>query len=347
VETKLKRLNPENPWPGLDSFGEDDSAYFHGRDKETADLLRLVKRELLTVLFGRSGLGKTSLLSAGLFPLLRDEGFVPVYIRLDFSGLGPSLRLQILKALNEECKARNIEAPRMNEGETLWEYFHRRGAEFWSEKNRLLTPLIVLDQFEEAFTVGLQDENARNLGRQFLAELGGLIENRPPSHIKEALDENPEMDLGLDFRKSDFKLILSFREDYLPHIEELKRQIPSLTYNRYRLLPMNGSQANDVVSISGGHLVDESVAARIIGIAADAHKTGDLPDQDEYEDLEIDPALLSVICSELNLRRQAASQSKIRTISFWAPDLKFYPISMSVAWNGATRGCGSLSRMNS
>ncbi|HEY2295223.1 MAG TPA: hypothetical protein VGM86_31355, partial [Thermoanaerobaculia bacterium] len=38
--------------------------YFHGRSAESDELLRLVRRELLTVLFGRSGLGKTSLLGA-------------------------------------------------------------------------------------------------------------------------------------------------------------------------------------------------------------------------------------------------------------------------------------------
>ena len=55
-------LNADNPWPGLDPFDEGDRKYFHGREDEISELLRLVRREPLTVLFGRSGLGKTSLL---------------------------------------------------------------------------------------------------------------------------------------------------------------------------------------------------------------------------------------------------------------------------------------------
>ncbi|HYN21762.1 MAG TPA: hypothetical protein VE078_12430, partial [Thermoanaerobaculia bacterium] len=78
AELQRQHLSPDNPWPGLDPFDETDRAYFHGRTAESGDLLRLVRREPLTVLFGRSGLGKTSLLKAGLFPLLRAEDSLPV-----------------------------------------------------------------------------------------------------------------------------------------------------------------------------------------------------------------------------------------------------------------------------
>ena len=307
----LTRLDPENPWPGLASFGEGDAAYFHGRDKEISDLFRLVKREKLTVLFGQSGLGKTSLLGAGLYPLLRKEGFVPVTVRIDFSGNGPPPQDQVLQGMLAECQRRGIEAPARVVDESLWEYFHRTNANFWNEKNRLVTPLLAFDQFEESFTLGLRDDAARVRSREFLAQLGDLIENRPPQPVKEAIDADPERVGRYNFGKSGLKLILSFREDYLAHVEGLKRQIPSLNYNRYRLLPMQGEQAHEVVIGSGGHLVDEAVAARIIGIAAGRAANDPVPDPADYADLNIDPALLSVICSELNVRRQRAGQARI------------------------------------
>ncbi len=307
----VTRLDPENPWPGLASFGESDAAYFHGRDTEVADLFRLVRREKLTVLFGQSGLGKTSLLGAGLYPLLRKEGYVPFTVRIDFSGGGPLPQDQVFQALLAECQRRGIEAPQRAGDESLWEYFHRTDADFWNEKNRPVTPVLAFDQFEEAFTLGLRDDAARLRSREFLAQLGDLIENRAPPQLKEALDADPELARRYDFRKSGFKLILSFREDYLAHVEGLKRQIPSLTYNRYRLKPMQGEQAHDVVVGSGGHLVDEAVAARIIGIAAGRAAGDPAPGPDDYGDLNIDPALLSVICSELNVRRQRAGQARI------------------------------------
>ena len=305
------RLDPENPWPGLASFGEGDAAYFHGRDTEIADLVRLVRREKLTVLFGQSGLGKTSLLGAGLYPLLRKEGFVPFTVRIDFSGNGPLPQDQVFQGLLAECQRRGVEAPARVGGESLWEYFHRTDADFWNEKNRPVTPVLAFDQFEEAFTLGLRDEPARLRSRAFLAQLGDLIENRPPADVKKALDANPALVERFDFDSSRLKVILSFREDFLAHIEGLKQQIPSLTYNRYRLKPMQGEQAREVIVDGGGDLVDEAVAARIIGIAAGRAADGAPPDPSEYGDLHIDPALLSVICSELNVRRQRAGQARI------------------------------------
>src|SRR5215831_12791022 len=68
-----------NPWLGLASFTEETRQYFFGRDEEVAELARRVQRKLLTVLFGQSGLGKTSILRAGLVPRLRAQGYCPIY----------------------------------------------------------------------------------------------------------------------------------------------------------------------------------------------------------------------------------------------------------------------------
>ena len=61
-------IDAERPWPGLLPFTEDARMFFHGREAETDELFRLIEREPLTVLFGQSGLGKSSLLNAGVFP---------------------------------------------------------------------------------------------------------------------------------------------------------------------------------------------------------------------------------------------------------------------------------------
>jgi hypothetical protein len=62
-------------------------------------LLRLVRRDTLTLLYGVSGLGKTSLVRAGLFPALRKEDCLPVPIRLDYLEGAPLLAAQVLGAI--------------------------------------------------------------------------------------------------------------------------------------------------------------------------------------------------------------------------------------------------------
>jgi hypothetical protein len=171
-------IDQDNPWPGLSSFTEDTRGFFFGREKETDELFRLVRRETLTVLFGQSGLGKSSLLQAGLFPLLRDADYLPLYLRLDHSfpaidgqsEIGSELAEQVKAALNAAFIAASADAPPLGPDQTLWEYFHRKDVDIWSAKNRLLTPVLAFDQFEEIFTLGRADDVRRERSRAFLAE---------------------------------------------------------------------------------------------------------------------------------------------------------------------------------
>ncbi|TWT51801.1 nSTAND1 domain-containing NTPase [Allorhodopirellula solitaria] len=60
-----------NPYRGLQSFEEENSQLFFGRAKEIEELRTLVSSQPLTVVLGASGTGKSSLVKAGLLPLLR------------------------------------------------------------------------------------------------------------------------------------------------------------------------------------------------------------------------------------------------------------------------------------
>jgi WD40 repeat protein len=310
VEIQRQSLSRDNPWPGLDPFDETDRKYFHGRSTESGELLRLVRREPLTVVFGRSGLGKTSLLKAGLFPLLRDEDCLPVYVRLDHAEGAPALREQIFHELQTACDAGRVQAAQPAEGEGLWSFFHRRDAEFWSERNRPVIPVIAFDQFEEIFTLGQDSEESRARSAAFLAELGDLVENRPPDAVGEAMEAEPTAARGFDFKRATVKLLLSFREDFLAEMEGLKERMPSLMYNRFRLLAMSGAQAYEVITLAGGHLVDDDAARRIIRLAWKNEPSPPV-DPSDFPRIEIDPALLSVVCSELNHKRLQAKLEHI------------------------------------
>jgi hypothetical protein len=78
-------VDPQHPWLGLASFTEDTRAWFYGCDDEVTELARRVQRKVLTILFGQSGLGKTSILAAGIVARLQTEGFCPVVVRIDYS----------------------------------------------------------------------------------------------------------------------------------------------------------------------------------------------------------------------------------------------------------------------
>ncbi|WP_399103303.1 helix-turn-helix domain-containing protein [Streptomyces sp. 11x1] len=63
----------EPPYRGLARFETGDSGLFFGRDRLTADLVDLMRRRRFAAVFGPSGIGKSSLLRAGLIPVLRES----------------------------------------------------------------------------------------------------------------------------------------------------------------------------------------------------------------------------------------------------------------------------------
>src|SRR6185295_6417221 len=123
VAATLNLVDEENPWLGLDSFSEETRGFFHGREEEIAELARRVQRKLLASLFGESGLGKTSILRAGIVPRLRREGFCPVYVRIDYSPESPPPSEQIKQAIFKATEALGkwSKPGTAVPGESLWE----------------------------------------------------------------------------------------------------------------------------------------------------------------------------------------------------------------------------------
>ena len=97
-------IDQDSPWPGLAPFTEDQAGFFHGRDEEIRALARLMERKSLTILFGQSGLGKSSLLQAGVFTRLRAAHFCPIYIRLDHGEGAPAPAEQVKAMVAAESK---------------------------------------------------------------------------------------------------------------------------------------------------------------------------------------------------------------------------------------------------
>src|SRR4051812_20963197 len=137
-------VDAANPWLGLASFTEETRAFFHGRDEDAAELARRVQRKLLTVLFGQSGHGKTSLLRAGLVPRLRDEGYCPVYVRLDSAAESPPPSEQIKTAIFQATLAAGswTQTGASVRGESLWEFLHHRDDTLKDAAGRTLVPLL-------------------------------------------------------------------------------------------------------------------------------------------------------------------------------------------------------------
>jgi len=302
-------VDDQQPFPGLLSFREREAPYFFGRTRETNRLLRLVRRDVSTLFFGGSGLGKTSLIHAGLFPGLRQNQFLPVSIRIDFTAEAPHPVAQVKAALSRCVEKADGEVEHSGfdwDEVTLWELLHR--TLFWSSTNRLLQPVLVFDQFEELFTLAANRTTVTDL----ITELEDLIENQIPVSVQRSFEESGDtVDFPFDRRK--FRVVISLREDFLPLLEPLCEDIPALRRNRMRLTALSPGQARKAVSRPNPELVDEVVGREIVQFVADTAEhpfrrvgAGGIGSQ-----AEVEPALLSLVCRELNTKRIAEGRERI------------------------------------
>lgn len=302
-----------NPWLGLQTYKEGEILY--GRSEEIRILSGLVLRNTQTVVFGRSGIGKSSILNAGVFPVVRRNGIVPVSVRLDHSGDMASYIRQIKAAvkkafepLEKEGKVTETELAPASEEETLWEYFHR--VEHRDAEGRIVRPLVVLDQFEEIFTL----QSDRRVRDSFFSQLADLINNVMPEGLSNSLkSENPTsegdyedvgegLDLGLDslstadslyLQGSEFHLVFTLREDFLSALERNTTDIPELRNNRYSLQPINEEQAAEIIMRPRPGLISTEVARLII-----SRVTGENDfELDGIPEIQVDSAILSLYLS--------------------------------------------------
>lgn len=238
----------ENPWMGLAPYTEGTTLY--GRGEECLVLSEIIKNNTVSVVFGKSGIGKSSLLSAGISPLLRKENYIPIRIRL-VHNTGTSYVEQIKKSIRDAVTCEDQLAASLPEF-GLWDFFHRNV--FHSAKGEECIPVIILDQFEEIYT--LTDSDHKSCIIDFFSELTSLLNDIKPDAVAEyeqamagSPDEKQEQHTGqkgLVLKRSrgksinflsgnDFRLVICLREDKLYLLERNSANMPSLKNNRYNL----------------------------------------------------------------------------------------------------------------
>lgn len=300
------RVDADSPWLGLLPFTETTQRYFFGRDAEIREMAIRVRSQALTVLYGQSGLGKTSLLGAGLLPALRASRCRPVLLRLRFEKQDPppleQLRQALVRAYTEDADAAAALYARWGES-PLWYCLHHLDLRPTGMGNE--TPVVLFDQFEEVYTLGVTQRSRQEI--MALAEnLAELTENRPSSELQALLAEEPGRSADFDFEPAPLRMVLTLREDYLSHLEAWKTFFPSLMRNRMALHRLGGKQAWEAVvkpgRLDGRNIVSDEVAHQIV--CCIASKPAGTP----LEEIDAVPPLLSLLCDELNRARGAEPQ---------------------------------------
>ena len=177
VSTGSTVATETTPYLGLDTFDESSAQLFFGRDADVQRLVEKLKATNFLAVIGASGSGKSSLVRAGLIPELRKNA-LPRSSECIFVVLRPGsqpivqLAIELLKLVSKDYGQADLNATEreLHQNESglykgILLQMSRLGLSPEQERQRKV--VLVVDQFEEVFTL-CQDEADR---RSFLENL--------------------------------------------------------------------------------------------------------------------------------------------------------------------------------
>jgi len=228
-------------YPGIVPFSTTQTALFFGREKNKQALYDLVVRENITLLYAKSGLGKSSLINAGLVPMLAQKGqIIPIFLR--FGAYNPDLPTApvatILSALPTTEAPEWLESVAQDK-QTLWYNIKKMCL-----ANPNKTYLMVFDQFEELFTY------PEKLVSDFKKQMADLIYKDAPEAVWKACEEKNDLtDAQWTYMetKPAIKTLMSIREDKYSLLNTITDYLPTATQYRYSLEPLDKIQAQEAI----------------------------------------------------------------------------------------------------
>jgi hypothetical protein len=225
-------------YPGANPFETHQEHIFFGRNADTAKLHQLIKLEPLVVLYAKSGMGKSSLLNAGIIPaVLQDGDYHPFTVR--FQAWTPD------KTVMPVTIIRQVLAPNGSDA-TFLDTLIQDEPNLWHELKELQIKehkkiLLIFDQFEELFTY---PQAAIDVFKEELAEvLYTKIPQRYRNVLEQQIEDNTlqlsDEDYGWLQEPIDLHIVMSIRSDRMSFLNALTDCVPTVLKHLFELPPLS------------------------------------------------------------------------------------------------------------
>ena len=160
----VQTIAPHSPFKFLDSYGQEDRAIFFGREEEIDALYELVMSSQLTLVYGASGTGKTSLIECGLSNRFSETDWFAIRIRK-----GDDITESTFQAIRDRTYPDKViadtEGSIFNAVQALYIFYY-------------IPIYLIFDQFEELFISGTHAEQEK-----FFLQLKKVLESGKPCKV--------------------------------------------------------------------------------------------------------------------------------------------------------------------
>ncbi|HEX9077538.1 MAG TPA: WD40 repeat domain-containing protein [Anaerolineae bacterium] len=201
------------PYVGLQPYTEADREYFFGRARDLQIISSNLYAAPLTVFYGASGVGKSSVLLAGVVPHLREAPRTAVVIFRAWQDAS------FLVALKNEC---------------------RQAVELAQKKPLTIDPNLPFDDF-----LGAAADSFRGSILILLDQFEEYFLYHPETQA--ALSFDAEFARAVNREEVDASFLISIREDGLSKLDRFRARIPNLLGNMLRLQHLDAKAAREAI----------------------------------------------------------------------------------------------------
>ncbi|MEM6261887.1 MAG: hypothetical protein AAGI38_05225 [Bacteroidota bacterium] len=291
---------------GVQPYKTRDRHLFFGRDNDIENLHDFLMLEKLVVLFGKSGYGKSSLLSAGIVPKLTDKEqpvsaqFTPVEVRFGTYIEGQSFSpLETTRRFIEQVAGEGNPnfLPNEDAERSLWLQLKRKQAE---KEDQFV---LIFDQFEEFFSYPLDQQEV------FRKQLAELLYATLPEVVRRNLETLSTEEAKFAVQPLNVKAMLSIRSDRMSFLDTMKDVLPAILNKRYELRPLREHQAIEAIvnPAEAGH--DEGASWKEVYITPPFAYTKDAIEKIIHELTSkqgggVEAFQLQIVCAEIEKKIQ-------------------------------------------
>lgn len=283
-------MSKPNRYPGPKPFSAEQAKQFHGRESEAIRLRRMVEANQLTVLYGRSGYGKSSLLNAAVLPHLEHDGYHVINVRMGAYTLqsdNTPLRSTV-RAIAEDptLLEQTILDKLVAWDNSLWYY-----TKTFSINGKKPKLLFVFDQFEELFTYPVPEVELYEQGLVELMGSGLPQRYRNQLKAKTELEDHPQRPAVFD--RMHIKVIIAIRSNRFHLLERLAPAMPQILQNTMELDALEREGARRAIIIPAKDKENEYISPAFDYSAAAQEDILDFLTQEE----KIEGILLQILCA--------------------------------------------------
>ncbi len=237
-------------YKGVKPYLEEDKHLFYGRNLEIEQVFKLIYLEKFVVIYSKPGVGKTSIINAGLIPCIKQKNNSLIY-SISFKNYVESsfenpVKLIIKELVKEKFENNYLDKIIDDDNDSIWIKLKKIQAQ-----NKDIQQIIFFfDQFENLFSF------PQNLIDEFKEQLSTALYSQIPEEYKDTVQQkvlnNTDFltndGFKLLYKPLNIKIVIGIRTDKLSFLNKLNDTVPGILQNCYELPSLSEEAAKEAIT---------------------------------------------------------------------------------------------------